>query len=69
MSVAAGRGRLGLQYDWREAVSRIAEARRDATGFYARPMGSASEVQLFAGRGLGEGGPDWSAGIGLSVGF
>ena len=69
LSIAAGRGRLGLQYDWREPVSRTSQARRDATGFYARPVGTASEVQLFAGKGLDEGSPDWSAGIGLSFGF
>ena len=69
VSVGAGRGRVGLQYDWREAVSRASKARRDATGFYARPVGAASEVQVFAGKGVGNGSPDWSAGIGLSVGF
>lgn len=69
VSVAAGRGRVGVQYDWREAVTRASEARRDATAFYARPMGKGSEVQVFAGKGMSDGSPDWSAGVGLSVGF
>lgn len=69
VSVAAGRGRVGVQVDWREPVTRSSDARRDATGFYARPLGHASEVQVFAGKGMGDGGPDWSAGVGLSVGF
>lgn len=69
VSVAAGRGRIGVQYDWREAVTRASDARRDATGFYARPVGKASEVQVFAGKGMGDGSPDWSAGVGVTVGF
>lgn len=69
VSVAAGRGRVGMQVDWREAVTREAEARRDATGFYARPVGRAGEVQVFAGKGMSDGSPDWSAGVGVSVGF
>jgi hypothetical protein len=69
VSVAAGRGRVGVQVDWREAVTRTSEARRDATGFYARPVGKASEVQVFAGKGMSDGSPDWSAGVGVTVGF
>lgn len=69
LSLAAGRGRAGVQYDWREAVTRTTPARRDATGFYSRPVGGRSEVQVFASRGLGNGSPDWSAGVGVSMGF
>ena len=69
VSVAAGRGRVGVQYDWREAVTRTSEPRRDATGFYARPVGKASEVQVFAGKGMSDGSPDWNAGVGVTVGF
>lgn len=69
VSLAAGRGRVGAQYDWREPVTRGAEARRDATGFYARPVGKRSELQVFASKGMSDGSPDWSAGLGVSVGF
>ncbi|GAB6196577.1 transporter [Lysobacter xanthus] len=69
VSVAAGRGRVGVQYDWREAVARTSEARRDATGFYSRPVGGASEVQVYASKGVGDGSPDWTAGVGFNVGF
>lgn len=69
LSVAAGRGRVGMQVDWREALTRTTEARRDATGFYARPVGASSEVQVFASKGMSDGSPDWSAGVGVSVGF
>jgi hypothetical protein len=69
VSVAAGRGRAGVQVDWRDAVSNAGGARRDATGFYNRPVGDSSELQVFASRGMSEGSPDWSAGVGISVGF
>lgn len=69
VSLSAGRGRVGVQVDWREALTRTTEARRDATGFYARPVGKASEVQVFAGKGMSDGSPEWSAGVGLTVGF
>ena len=68
-SVAAGRGRVGMQLDWREAVARGSEERRDATGFYSRPVGAATEVQVFASKGMTDAGPDWGAGVGLSIGF
>ncbi|GAB2512892.1 transporter [Lysobacter humi (ex Lee et al. 2017)] len=68
-SVAAGRGRVGMQVDWREAVTRTTGARREATGFYSRPVGKKSDVQVFASKGMGDGSPDWGAGVGVNIGF
>lgn len=69
VSFKAGSGNLGVMYDWRESASTLSGDRSEVTGFYSVPAGESTKVQLYAIKGLGEGSPDWGAGISLSAGF
>jgi hypothetical protein len=66
---AAGGGRIGAVYDWREAASSVAEDRSEITGFYSVAAGERSQLLFYGIKGVGEGSPDWGAGLSLSMGF
>ena len=68
-SWAAGRGRIGAMYDWREAVTAEADDRSEVTGFYSFPTGPSTRMQLYGVRGLSDGSPEWGAGVSFSAGF
>ena len=68
-SWAAGNGRVGAVYDWREAVTAEADDRSEVTGFYSFPSGGSTSMQLYAVRGLSDGSPEWGAGVSFSAGF
>lgn len=69
VSRQAGRGRLGAMLEHRSASAEGLDDRRDAVGFYTLPTDAGGSVQLYAGRGLSDGSPDWSAGISIRSGF
>ena len=64
-----GAGSLGAMYDWRAAASDGADDRSEITGFYSFPTGDASELQVYASKGLSDGSPDWGAGVNFTAGF
>ncbi|MBW3551139.1 MAG: transporter [Proteobacteria bacterium] len=67
-SWAAGNGRVGLMYDWREAVTAEADDRSEITGFYSFPVGG-SRLQVYGVGGLSDGSPEWGAGVSFSTAF
>jgi hypothetical protein len=69
VSLAAGSGRIGAVYDWREAAASTAEDRSEITGFYSVPAGERAQLLFYALKGFSEGSPDWGAGLNLSMGF
>lgn len=62
ISQRAGKGRLGLMYDYREAATNGFEDRRDVVGFFSAPSGRDGGFQLYLSKGLSDGGPEWGAG-------
>lgn len=67
-SWAAGNGRIGAMYDWREAVTAEADDRSEITGFYSFPLGG-NRLQLYGVRGLSDGSPEWGAGVSFRTAF
>lgn len=64
---AAGRGQLGLVYDFRESASSNFDDRSEITGFYSVNTASGNPFQVYVLAGLSDGSPDW--GTGLSYGW
>lgn len=59
----AGRGQLGLAYDFRESASSNFEDRSEATAFFTLPGATGNSFQIYGLVGLSDGGPDYGAGI------
>ena len=68
-SWAAGNGRIGAMYDWREAVADGTDDRSEITGFYSFPTGGSTRMQVYAVGGLSDGSPEWGGGVSFSAGF
>lgn len=64
-----GGSRVGMVYEWREAVTSLTESRREATGFITMPAGEKNRLQLYATKGFSEGSPDWGAGVAYTAAF
>lgn len=69
ISQAAGNGRVGVVYDWRQAAASTAEDRSEVTGFYTVAAGAGRQLQFYATKGFSEGSPDWGAGASFAFGF
>ena len=59
----AGRGQLGLAYDFRESASSTFDDRSEITAFLTLPGATGNTFQIYALAGLGDGSPDYGAGI------
>ncbi|KGM53959.1 hypothetical protein N799_13595 [Lysobacter arseniciresistens ZS79] len=68
-SWTAGRGNVGVAYDFREAASFGYDDRSELTGFYGWRTPSDGRVQVYALKGLSDGSPDWGAGVSYRHGF
>jgi hypothetical protein len=69
VSFAAGSGRVGALYNWRESPSSLTDERSEVTGFVTLPGGESGEFQLYATKGFSDGSPDWGAGVTFTAGF
>jgi hypothetical protein len=69
VSQRAGRSRVGLMYDYRDAAAGGFDDRRDIVGFMTVPSGAAGRIQLHLAKGLSDGGPDWGAGASFTRTF
>lgn len=59
----AGRGQLGLAYDFRESASSNFDDRSEATVFFTLPGATGNTFQIYGLVGLSDGSPDYGAGI------
>lgn len=59
----AGRGQLGLVYDFRESASSSFDDRSEVTGFYSVNTARGNPFQVYVLAGLSEGSPDWGTGV------
>lgn len=62
ISRQAGKARIGVMYDYREAAADGYDDRRDVTGFLSTQAGANGRFQFHLSQGLTDGGPDWGAG-------
>ena len=69
ISQRAGKARLGVMYDYREAAASGFDDRRDVIGFLSTEAGAGSRFQLYLSKGLSDGSPDWGAGTRFTRSF
>lgn len=65
----AGRGQLGVAYDFRQSASDTFDDRREVTGFYSVDTASGNPFQVYVLAGLSDGSPDWGTGLSYGLRF
>lgn len=65
----SGGSRVGVVYEWREAITTLTDARSEVTGFVTMPAGEKNKFQLYATKGFSDGSPDWGAGVAYTAAF